>query len=252
MSISYMTSSLLCGYLLTWLPFPVNYQLVFLIGFIGAMMSSYFLSRIEMTDKVLPVTSRFEGAFDLKSYLRVDIWKTSYRVTLLLLMAFHLAQYLAIPLFPIYFVRNLNLNDNELGIGTAIFYFAMLIGSAQLHRFVAARGNKTIVGVGVFLMAIYPILLALSSNYFQYYGLSFIGGYAWSFVGGASMNYIFEHCPADDRPAYLAWYNIVQNIAILVGSLSGPFISHSLDIQTALIAFGVLRGIAGLAILRWG
>ncbi len=253
LSVAFMASSLLCGGLLTWIPFPYNYQLVFFIGFVGGMLSSYFLSKITLLPKEPPTTvPTIATRPGLRAYLRMDIWRTSFSVVLVLLFLFHIAQYSAIPLFPIYFVRELNLSDNDLGIGTALFYLAMLIGSAQLHHLVARLGNKGIIGLGVVGMAIYPILLAQSSTNLHYFGISFLGGYAWSYVGGTTMNYIFDHSPADDRPAYLAWYNLMLNAAVLIGSLSGPFLSNVFDIRIALVAFGLMRLLVGLAILRWG
>lgn len=256
MAISFMLSSLLCGYLLTQISFPLNYQIVFSIGFIGAMMSSYHLYKIKVQPKEnaepAVVNHSSQARFDLKTYFRADILKTPFLITLLLLMAFHIPQYLAIPLFPIYFVRYLNLTDNQLGIGTALFYLSMLIGSTQLHTWVRSFGNKNMVGIGVVSMAIYPILLSYSTNVWHYYGISLLGGMAWAIVGGTSLNYILDRCPENDRPAHLAWYNLILNASVLIGSLSGPAISHLTSISTALIIFGVLRGLAGLAILKWG
>lgn len=264
MAISFMLSSLLCGYLLSSISFPLNYQIVFAIGFVGAMMSSFHLYQIKVhpSENSAPkiVLRTKKTGFSFRHYFRADILRTPYFVTLLLFSAFHIAQFLAIPLFPIYFVRNLNLSDNELGIGTALFYLAMLIGSTQMHHLVGNFGNKKITGFGVVGLAVYPILLALSSNVWHYYGISFLGGYAWSYVGGTSLNYILERCPQNDRPAHLAWYNLILNASVLVGSLAGPFISNLItisffdlpSISIALISFGILRGLAGLAILKWG
>jgi predicted MFS family arabinose efflux permease len=71
-------------------------------------------------------------------------------------------------------------------------------------------------------------------------------------VGGAYANYMLEHIPDHDRPPHLAWYNIALNTAILAGSLFGPLIASQLGIRDALNIFGVLRFLAGAAILIWG
>jgi hypothetical protein len=42
------------------------------------------------------------------------------------------------------------------------------------------------------------------------------------------------------------------NIAILVSSLAGPGIADQIGLFQALVLFGVLRFLAGTAILRWG
>jgi len=188
----------------------------------------------------------------LLSNLRMDVWTTPFRSTLLVMLAFHVTQYLAIPVFPLYFVRQLNLTDENLGLGTALFYLTVLLGSTQLNRLVHRYGHKTVFGWGVVSMALYPALLAISTGVWHYYGVSVLGGISWALVGGASANYVIEKCPENDRPSHLAWYNIILNISVLAGSLLGPAISASISLSGALILFGVLRILAGFAILYWG
>jgi predicted MFS family arabinose efflux permease len=58
--------------------------------------------------------------------------------------------------------------------------------------------------------------------------------------------------PPDQRPAYLAWYNLAINTALLLGSLVGPLVAGYITVPAALMLFAVLRFLAALAILRWG
>ncbi len=262
LSIMFMTTSILSGYLLDHIVFPLNYQIVFFIGFIGAAMSSYHLHFIKsiqdrnLPGKILPklVTSS-KGSNAGQTWLtaiRVDVWSTPYRSTLLVMLGFHLAQYLAVPIFPIYFVRQLKLTDQNLGIGTALFYLTVLLGSTQLNRMVSCIGNKNVTGWGVVGMALYPLLIAISNQVWQYYSISIIGGLAWALAGGALANYVIENCPENDRPTHLAWYNIILSASVLAGSLLGPTIAESISLPVALIVFGFMRGLAGMAILKWG
>jgi len=197
-------------------------------------------------------TSQADSPRKLSSLLRLDIWKTPYRKILLTLFGFHLAQYLAIPIFPIFNVRVLNLNDDQLGISTALFYLTVFLGSTQLRNVVHRLGNKRTTGLGVAAMASYPIIVAYSHNIAIFYLASIVGGFAWSLAGGAYANYMLEHIPPDDRPPYLAWYNIALNIAVLVSSLAGPAIADQIGLFNALILFGIMRFLAGIAILKWG
>ena len=261
LSFTFMGASLLSGYLLNHIPFPSGYQIVFAIGFIGAAMSSlhlYFIKPIGQGKTPLPSqptpasTPQTESPRRLASLLRLDIWRTPYRKILLALFGFHLAQYLAIPIFPIFNVRILNLNDNQLGISTALFYLTVFLGSTQLHNVVHRLGNKRTTGLGVAGMASYPIIVAYSHNIAIFYFASIVGGFAWSLASGAYANYMLEHIPADDRPPHLAWYNIALNIAVLIGSLAGPTIADQIGLFNALILFGCMRFLAGIAILKWG
>lgn len=261
LSITFIITSVISGYVLNRLPFPVGYQVIFGIGFIGAAMSSFHLYFVRPIQAESPAPRRDPAPDPVKpassrpnwySTLRLDIWKTDFRRPLLVLFAFHLSQYLAIPLFSIYFVRQLHLSDDEIGIGTGLFYLMVLIGSHYLPHFVRRFGNKDITGWGVWGMALYPILLTFSTQVWQYYGISLIGGLVWSLAGGAYANYLLERTPADDRPAHLAWYNLILNAAVLLGSLAGPALANQIGLPSALILFGFLRLLSGLAILLWG
>jgi MFS family permease len=259
LSIMFMISSVLSGYLLDHLPFPAGYQVVFAIGFFGAVMSTVHLYFIRPLQADLPaapapdsVSPTASPRGDWRSALRLEIWKTDYRRNLLVLLGFHVTQYLAIPLFSIYMVHNLRLTDDHIGIGTALFYLAMLLGSMQLRHIVQRLGHKTVTAYGVMGMALYPILMALSSQVWHFYGFSLLGGFVWALVGGAYANYLLENIPDHDRPAHLAWYNMVLNASVLFGSLAGPAIADGIGLGTALIVFGVLRLFAGAAILKWG
>jgi MFS family permease len=268
LSVVYVITSIVCGAILNTVPFPSGYQIVFGIGFLGAAMSSFHLffvrpltltpARREDEKETPPAimvskaskASRFNLA-NLKS-LRADVWRTPFRRTLVVLLFFHLAQYLTIPLFPIYFVNILHLNDQQIGIGTAVFYLTVFIGSTQLARISNRWGHRTVTGIGVMMMSLYPILLSYSTGFVHYLGISLVGGFAWALVGGALANYLLEKIPGQDRPAYLAWYNIILNAAILTGSLLGSTLADEIGLGSALFLFGIARLLSGLAILKWG
>jgi MFS family permease len=261
LAITFVLTSLISGYILNNLPFPMGYQFIFAIGAIGAGMSSLhiFFIRPLKAESPAPLPSiHSETAKEndpvqkLSSSLRLDIWQSPFRKVLLVLLGFHLAQFLPFPIFPLYNVRILNLNDSNIGTGTALFYLTVLIGSTQFGRLVKLIGHKKVTGWGVFGMGFYPFILAYTSKVWQFFLVSLLGGFMWALAGAAYANYLLENIPAHDRPAHLAWYNMALNAAILSGSLIGPTIATQIGLSSALIVFGLLRFIAGIAILKWG
>ncbi len=272
LSITFVLTSLIAGWLLNNIPFPIGYQIVFWLGFLGAAMSSYHLYYVQSVlppetigDRARPGTLRMMGDSHRPSIglrlltrdtwrklLRTDILRSPFQRVLLVLLFFHLGQYLALPLFPIYYVRNIGLNDQQLGIGQAVFYALVLFGSMQLARISRHFGNKTVFGVSAILMGAFPLILLNAHNFPQFIGLSMWGGAVWAMVGGAMPNYLLENIPADDRPAHLAWYNIFFNGAVLTGSLLGPLLAEYQGMVAALSLFAFLRIFAGVAVLKWG
>ena len=102
LAITYMATSLLSGYLLKTIPFPIGYQIVFAIGFFGAAMSSlhlYFIKPLQaestatQTAPAPAPVSQARSTRGIFSVLRLDIWSTPFRNVLLALFAFHLTHY---------------------------------------------------------------------------------------------------------------------------------------------------------------
>ncbi len=266
---TFIISSLISGFILKIVGFPTGYQIVFTLGALASAMSSYHLFFVQSLNagqsgvydfqlsKPLPPAQPSPVRSPLLSrrlplVLRLDVWRTPFRSVLLVLLGFHLAQYLALPIFPLYNVRVLNLGDDQIGAGTALFYTTVLIGSTQFGRLVQRLGHKKVTAWGVAGMGLYPLMLAFTTHVWQYYALSLVGGWMWAMVGGAYANYMLERIPDHDRPSHLAWYNIVLNSAILAGSLIGPVIANQMGLSGALLIFAGLRFLAGLCILIWG
>jgi MFS family permease len=261
-SLAFIIASFGTGYILDHMPFPLGYQVIFGIGFLSAAMSTFHLFFIQprtapiaaAAPEVKPVRNLDEKdhLHNWQATLRLDIWRTPYRKILLVFLCFHLVQYLSHPLISLYTVNELHLTDANIGLGLALYYLTVLIGSTQLGRLEHKVGHQKLTGWGFIGTSIYPIALVLSHNVFQYYLLSIAGGFAWALVGGAYVNYLLECIPEDDRPAHLAWYNIILNGAMLFSSLAGPFLAGYIGIGLALLIFGGLRILAGTAILKWG
>ncbi len=261
-AITYMITSFGAGFILKNLPFEVGYQLIFAIGTFGAAMSSYHIYHVKPLEATAPIpasrvpqpaaTAQTESPRGILSALRLDIWRTPFRKILLALFFFHLAQYLPTPVYPLYNVRVLNLNDSNIGTGTALFYLTVLIGSTQIRRISQRLGNKKLTALGAAGVALYPFMLAASHTVLHFYVLSFLGGFFFAMVNGSYINYMLENIPPDDRPSHLAWYTIVLNVAILSSSLAGPALAEMTGLVNALILFGAMRIVSGLIVFKWG
>ncbi len=188
----------------------------------------------------------------MRPLLRPRVFRQPFGTIIILLFLFHLGQYLAIPLFPVFWVNDLNLTDAQISLGNAMFYLTVFLGSTQLGYITARFGNKRLMVMGIMAMSSYPILTALTTNLTIFLITAAVGGLAWSVVGGAISNYILERIPADDRPSNLAWYNLALNAAVLAGSLFGPLLADSIGLIPALIIAAAGRFAAALALARWG
>jgi MFS family permease len=264
---------LLSGWILDITPFPIGYQIVFGIGFIGAAMSNLHLFLLHRTmhpkstkkiqHRHTSRPGRLLGDFQsgIKHFvsrlislwkLRTDILKGPFLVTVLLMFMFHLVQFIGIPIFPVYTVNGLKLSDQIISLGLAMFYATVFLGSTQVARLTEKLGNQKLFGIAVCFFGLYPGLLIVSTSVMMYLLTNAIGGLVWALAGGVIYNYVLEKSPQNDLPAHIAWYTIALNLGILLGSLGGPWLASITNLVVVLAVCALTRFLTGLAILHWG
>jgi MFS family permease len=272
LSVTFIAISLICGQILQRIAFPIGYQVVFVIGFVGGAMSTYHLWFITPLQDGGRKLSTGRGLKDLAwpsvgrtltkalhppadgrrlRLPRSEVLRGSYGKLIAVLFGFHVALFLSIPLFPIHWVNNLYLTDGQIGLGTAIFYVSVFLASTQLSRLANKLGNQHVTAIGAAFMASYPAFMAAADGPALFLVGSAAGGLGWSLVSGALNNYLLEKIPGDDRPAYLAWYNLAINAAVLVGSLIGPLVGRYVGIPVALYMGAAVRLVMAIVIWRW-
>ncbi len=279
LSLMLIVSSLISGQILNLVPFPTGYQIVFGLGFIGAAMSSLHVGLVaRQSRRLLPgrvdqslgyqarrgwvrfIGDKFRAGQGWRfltraagvSLIRPEILRGPFGRILLLLFAFHLSQYLAVPVLPLYWVNSMHLSDWVISLGTAITHTCVFLGSTRLAYLVQKWGNRRITALGVMGMCLYPILMGLSQGMGLFLAACILGGLVWALVNGTLGNYLLENVPANNRPAYLAWYNLALNAAILLGSLAGPLLAGQIGLSAALVLYGLSRLVVGVAMWRWG
>lgn len=263
-----IVTSLSCGYILNHFDFPLGYQIVFAIGFFSAGLSTLHLGLIrpplqeEGGVKFVTEKRRGElgigenepkkqfGIFPIKQ-LHLEIIKSPFRSVLWMMFSFHFAQFLPLPLFPVFAVKVLGVSDQVISIANAIFFLAMLIISSQVSRLVGRLGNQKITGLGLIFLAGYPFVLSLSHGPLPYLAAHLLGGTGWGLASSTMFNFVLEKAPTETRSAHLAWFNLFANAGILLGSLIGPWVSSMIGIRWALLFFALFRFWSGLNIVRW-
>lgn len=278
-----MLSFMLSGWLLdklSTLPHGLEwgYAVVFALGALGAALSTHHIARIRVPDiapaQMRPTRDRaqpgrmtgFSGSIPLRLSVGMRLWLTGrpsvpyilakisgqYRWVMVAYFLFHFTQLLPAALFPLFWVRELGLSDGRIGWINAIFYLTMLTASPFLGPLTRHVGNYRLTAGGAVLLALYPLLTAMSTDVRLLIAANISGGVIWAILSGALSNRLLEHIPDDDRPAHLALYNLALNIATLAGTMLGPVLAGVTGLREALIIVVILRIGSGLALARWG
>ena len=252
--------TLISGQILTWVAFPTGYQIVFFIGFIGGIMTTYHILHVFpastnhplakqtfVTQPEAPAASgwrRFFPALDENSrhYLKV----------IGLLFLFNTTNNMVGPVIPNLLVNHLRLSDEMISIGTATSSMLAFITALIMTQAARRIGNRNGTAIGAGLLAVHALLLAMANGPLLYILAAVLAGVASGFLMTSQYNYHLENVPAHDQSVWLSRNLLLGNIAVLFGALAGPYLANYLQTSTALVFFSLLRLLTGLAILRWG
>jgi MFS family permease len=265
MAISLTGSALLSGQLLDHLPFPGNYQLVFGLGALGAALSTYHLGCLRLSaqeivrrageptgDMARPGLMRFLRRSGSRPLLRLELLRGFFGPFFAAYLCFYTFQYLPLPLFPLVSVRVLHLTDGQISLGSGLFYGVMLLVSLRLSTISARHGHHRVLTVGAITLSLYPLFIGLARGPELYWVASLVGGGIWALTSAGLINRLMERVPEDERPAYMALHNLVLNLGILLGSLTGPVLGERLGLQQVVLLAAGLRLLAGVLLGVWG
>ncbi len=280
-SVSSMLTLLACGLILDRVVYPLNYQIVFAIGWIGAMISVYHLARIRNPGEAIWQGSYFpekgrgkpgyrtrlarqsvqrflrrlkagESRAGRSALLRLDLLRGRFGRFMGAYLLFYTFQYVPIPLFTIYVVNDLGLTDGQISLGSAIFQLTVTAASLYLGRLSQRYSHHRQLVAAALLFGQYPLLLYFARDATLYWAASVIGGVIYGVAAGGLLNRLMECVPEGDRPAHMALHNLVFNMGILGGSLLGPLLGEWIGLRDAMLASAGLRFLAGLVMAVWG
>jgi MFS family permease len=241
----------LVGAILDFMSFPINYQTVFIGSFAGGLLSFAFSSRIVIPDNDTSDAEERAAEHSLRERLAEGLAALRENATYSRFLAsqfvFRCGLALALPLFPLYWVRELNASDSWIGIintvQNAVLLGAYFLWSALSRR----RGAVLVLRLCAFGLGVYPILTGLTHSVPP---LVLYAGLAGIFNAGIDLvlfDILLATCPKRHAASYIAVYQMTTYVATFVAPLLGTFLADTLGYGPALFAAGGLR-FAGAAL----
>jgi hypothetical protein len=244
---------LIVGQALNLFTFPLNYQVVFIGSAAGGLISYIFSSSIKLPLADAPA-AREPLRETLRQYSRNLRANRLFVNFLLSQFLFRWGMALPAPLFPIYWVRNLNASDGAIsainGINTAVTMVAYFLWARATKR----RGVRWVLLATSLGVSFYPLLTALTNRWEL---LVVWAGLAGVFSAGVDLVFfdiVLSTCPGENPAVYVAMYQTTVYIATFLAPLVGTAVAGAFGIGQSLILGTVLRlaGFALMALLRVG
>ena len=236
---------MIVGQILDRLSFPTNYQLVLIGLSVGTLISYYYSSRIKLPDAEpqprthgLSLPQRFKGYIDLIRGERAFVSFTAKRLVYLSGSA------LAAPLFPIYYVREVQATDAWIGIINTAQTAIMLIGYFLWARQGRIRGSRFVLLRTTFGLAIYPALIASTH---RVECIALYAGLAGIFQAGLDLVFfdeLMKTVPAQYSATFVSLAQSLQHLSAVVAPLLGTLLADRVGIGGALVVSAALRLVA--------
>jgi hypothetical protein len=238
--------------------FPLNYQLVFMASFVGGLLSYFFSRSIVLPDNPIgerqktddegraPATRRrlmaLPFVFGPSSFVRaLRAAPDGFRRFALSAFVFRGGVAMAIPLLPLYWVREVGASDVWIGIITTANSGVLLVAYFLWSIAVRKIGVGGVLIASSFGVACYPFAVASTDSVLL---LAVLAGLVGFFVAGndlVNFDILLSSIPADHQATYVGIYQTLQNAALFVMPLVGTAFADLIGIPMALVMAGVVR-----------
>ncbi|OQA41550.1 MAG: Major Facilitator Superfamily protein [Chloroflexi bacterium ADurb.Bin325] len=232
-------------------PFPLAYQIVFLISFVAGVLNLYYFWRVSVPPFVpaaraaepLHIGARLADFFrplgESRPFVRYNIASIGFRLAL------------ALPagLYSIYWVNDLRATDSWIGLRGTAGYAALVVGYWFWGRAANRIGHRRLLLICGATFALYPTLTALAPSVHWLLPAAVLWGLAASGIDLGLFDMLLAVCPEGQQPRFAAAANTLASLALTLGPLLGAGLAAAVTVRGALFVSGALQFASTFAFL---
>ena len=241
----------IAGQVLDRIGFHLNYQIVFVALSMGGLISYYFSSRIRIPD-VDPVPASPHGSIksSVREYFHLINQEPAFVSFTLKRFVYLFGMTLAIPLFPLYFVRELNASDAWIGFLYTAQTAVLVVGYFFWTRLSRTKGSRFVLLATTFSVALYPGLVALTDNQTVIFILAGVAGIFQAGIDLVFFDELMKTIPPQYSPTFVSLAQSITYLAAILAPLVGTYLSVHIGLTGALIMSTVIRFIGFILFYR--
>lgn len=242
----------LAGQFLELMDFPVNYQLLFIGLSVGGLVSYTFSSRIDLpateiqsSPKGRSISQRAGEVINLVLSQRDFVYFTIKRFVFLSGIS------LAVPLFPLYYVREVEANDAWIGIintaQTAVLLFSYFLW-ARASRI---RGSRFVLLWTTFGLSLYPMLVAGTERVELIAVFAALAGVFQAGLDLVFFDELMKTVPVEYSATFVSLAQSLQYASAVIAPTLGILLANYIGLAGALIVAGGIRLVGFLLFAFW-
>lgn len=230
------------GIVLDRIVFPLNFQLVFIVLSMGGLLSLQFSRRIELPPQKPPSHAQEPSrSARLRGWLRVMRQHPKFVETVSSQFIYRFGIAFAIPLFPLYYVRELNATDQQIGFIATVSGAVLLVAYFLWARVTKKRGVRFALLTTTVTVAVYPILMAFTKQIEVVFVLAGIAGIFAAGIDLVLFDMVVSSYPQEQAATFVGIQQTTVYLATFIAPLVATTLATNIGIPQALIVAGVIR-----------
>jgi len=240
LGVTMMVTTFLAGRWLDAAPFPLNYQLMFGFALAMSMVSTLYIARLSIPDSPVPARESRPRP-SLADFRALAAQQRPFVNITVNTLVFNIAFWMAQPLQPIYFVRELGASDGWMGIWLALINGGALIGNLVWPRLMERRGFGWVLVRAAALSAVYYLLIGAVPNLTLILVFAVMFGAISPGVDVSHFNILLEVCPPERRALYLGIFTTIMNMGFFLATLACAPLIDLIGARTLVLILAGLR-----------
>ncbi len=244
MNVCIAIAAIAFGVWLESVPFPVNYQAMFVVAFLLTLVSAWHCQQLRPLDPTShtppPITATPSHAPG------VSPWRSPRFLTVFLVIMLSYVAFTSITsIIPLRLVDDLGANEgfmalsalSELAAGAAIALFA--------DRLIQWLGNRGVISASMLITALSVLALLAPSLPLTLVGTA-LSGAAWTAATIGVYGFFIENMPYDEVTSYSTAFQQAAGLALFLGPMVGSvLVQGGMPVAQVLVIGAVMRFIAG-------
>lgn len=246
MNVGLCATALAFGWMLTALPFPVNYQIMFGAAFLFSMVSQWHVMK---TKTLYPVSQNAPITIDNAPAAATQrVWKLpGWGVVIAACLISHLAFLSVNAIIPMVLVNTMKADEAFMGVFGLIELVGGILAGVTGEWFLRHMSPRRLTGLAVGMTAITPLVIAIAPSLNFTLGGAILNGMGWTLVAIGLFATLVERTPNHLMPRATTLYQQMLAIGTFVGPLIGSTLAGAgVNLLVVLMVGASLRLVGGL------
>ncbi len=233
------------------LEFPVNYAIMFLVLSVGGFVSFYFSQKIIVPDQASPPMTESRSLREsLQNYVSLVRANPAFASFASKRFVYFSALILTQPIMPLFFVREVDATDAQIGTITMTMTTVMLVGYYVWPMASRRWGGRFVLLATTFGMILYPALTAAFPHVYSIIVFAGIAGFFQSGLDLVFFDELMKTVPPEYSATFVSLAQSMQYLSTVLAPLLGTWLANYIGLGGALWLSAGLRLVGFLLFLK--